>query len=221
MQARTFITEQYAVKGLNLHPGRSPTEIVKDGDGSFTVKLKDSNGEVSEISGAEVVMMATGRSPNTKNVGLEAAGVNLTAKGAIAVDKYSRTNVPSIWSIGDVTDRIQLTPVALMEGMALVKTLFDDVPTEPDHTNVASAVFSQPPLASVGLTEEAAIEEFGNVDIYTSSFRPLKNTVTGNESRTLTKLIVDVETDKVVGIHMVGEDCAEIMQVIKLMCYWN
>lgn len=189
---------------------------MKDDNGTFSVKLKDSNGEVSEILGADVVMMATGRSPNTKDLGLEAAGVDLTSKGAIAVDKYSRTSVPSIWSIGDVTDRIQLTPVALMEAMALVKSIFDDIPTEPDHKNVASAVFSQPPLASVGLTEEMAAEEFGDIDIYTSSFRPLKNTVTGNESRAFMKLIVDVETDKVVGIHMVGEDCAEIMQVMSL-----
>ncbi|GMH32296.1 hypothetical protein BSKO_00130 [Bryopsis sp. KO-2023] len=211
-EARTFIAEQYATKGMNLHPAQSPTEIIKEEDGTFTVKLKDGSGNESEIKGADKVMMATGRSPNTKGLGLEELGIETAKSGAIIVDEYSRTNVPSVWAIGDVTDRIQLTPVALMEGMALAKTIFDEEPTKPDHRNVASAVFSQPPLASVGLTEEQAIQEFGDVDVYTSSFRPLKNTVSGNEGRAFMKLIVDVATDKVVGMHMIGEDCAEIMQ---------
>lgn len=198
---------------MNLHPNQSPIEIVKEDAGNFTVHLKDSSGVTSAIAGFDVVMMATGRTANTKNLGLEGVGVEMRPNGSIVVDKLSRSTVPSIWSIGDVTDRIQLTPVALMEGMALAKTLFDDSPTEPDHRNVASAVFSQPPLASVGLTEEAAVQEFGDIDIFTSTFRPLKNTVSGNEGRAFMKLIVESKTDEVVGVHMVGEDCAEIMQV--------
>lgn len=128
-----------------------PVSIEKQASNDlYTVNLKDATkNEISSIKDAEVVFMATGRSPNTKNIGLEALDVELVKNGAIKVDEYSRTNVESIWAIGDVTDRINLTPVALMEAMALMKTIFDKNPTKPDHTNVPSAVFSQPPLATV------------------------------------------------------------------------
>uniref|UniRef100_A0A061S6M6 Glutathione reductase n=1 Tax=Tetraselmis sp. GSL018 TaxID=582737 RepID=A0A061S6M6_9CHLO len=211
-ECREFLAEQMAQKGVNMHPGSSPTEIVKNGDGSYTVKLKKSDGSTSEIS-ADVVMMATGRRPRTANLGLEQAGVELAENGAIKVDEYSRTSVPSIFAIGDVTDRMNLTPVALMEGMAVARTLFGgNGPVAPNHENIASAVFTQPPLATVGMTEEEAAEALGDLDIYTSSFRPMRNTVSGSPGRAFMKLIVDANTDKVVGCHMVGPDSAEIMQ---------
>eukprot|EP00210_Caulerpa_lentillifera_P006814 g6513.t1 len=211
-ETRSFITEQYKEEGLVLHPGHTPNEIRKLESEKLELVAKNTSGEELTLSDLDHVFMATGRKPNTANLGLEQVGVEIDKKGAIRVNNLSQTTVPSIYAIGDVTDRIALTPVALMEAMALTKTLFDEQPTEPDHKNVASAVFSQPPLATVGFTEEEAIEEFGNVDIYTSAFRPLKNTISGNLGRAFMKLIVDVATDKVIGVHMVGPDCAEIMQ---------
>ncbi|CAD7698256.1 unnamed protein product [Ostreobium quekettii] len=211
-EARNFITEQYEVEGVHLHANSTPVDIVKDSEGTFSVQLKDSNGDLSTIEQADTVFMATGRAPNTKNLGLAEAGVELSRKGAVVVDEYSQSTVPSIWAIGDVTDRIALTPVAIMEGMALAKTLFGDEKTKPDHLNVASAVFSQPPLATVGMTEDKAAQELGDVDIYTSVFRPLKNTISNNPGKSFMKLVVDAKTDRVVGVHMAGADCAEIMQ---------
>jgi len=211
-EVRTFIAGQFAEEGLNLHPGYTPKEIKRSDNAKLDLIAESKSGDLMNISGADQIFMATGRKPNVAGLGLEATGVDLTDKGAIKVDSYSQTTVPSIYAVGDVTDRIALTPVALMEAMALSKTLFDGIPTEPNHKNVASAVFSQPPLATVGYTEEEAIEEFGDIDVYTSSFRPLRSTVSGNPGRTFTKLIVDVGSDRVVGVHMVGHDSAEIMQ---------
>jgi len=139
--------------------------------------------------------------------------VQLDKKGAIQVDDVSHSSVPSIWAIGDVTNRINLTPVALMEGMALAKTLFGKEDTKPDYQFVPSAVFCQPPLASVGFSEEAAIDQLsGPIDVYVSKFRPMKYTISGRDERTLMKLLVHAESDRVVGCHMVGPDAAEIMQ---------
>jgi glutathione reductase (NADPH) len=129
------------------------------------------------------------------------------------VDEYSQTNVDSIWAIGDVTNRMNLTPVALMEGMALAKTIFGNEPTKPDYSFIPSAVFTQPPIGTVGYSEEKAIEEFGDIDVYTSSFRPMKVTLSGLPEKTFVKIIVDATTDKVVGIHMCGDGSPEIMQV--------
>jgi len=210
-ECRSFLGEQIEQKGINIHPGFSPTEIVKNDDGTFTLKCESNDGDKFEQT-CDVVMMATGRKPKTEGLGLEQLGVEMDDNGAIIVDKYSQTNVPNIYAIGDVTDRVNLTPVALMEGMALAKTLFEGTPTVPDHSNIASAVFTQPPLATVGLTEEEAIEQLSDVDVYTSSFRPMKNTISGNPGRAFMKLLVDSNTDKVVGVHMVGPDAAEIMQ---------
>mmetsp|Transcript_34724 Transcript_34724/g.98394 ORF Transcript_34724/g.98394 Transcript_34724/m.98394 type:complete len:557 (-) Transcript_34724:164-1834(-) len=211
-ECRVFLKEQIAETGMNLHPGCSPTEIVKNDDGTFTIKFESKEGETFEDT-CDEIMMATGRRPRTANLGLEAAGVEMDKNGVIKVDEYSRTSVNNIFAVGDVTDRMNLTPVALMEGMAVAQTLFgNNGPKAPDHSNIASAVFTQPPLATVGMTEEEAAEKLGNIDVYTSSFRPMKNTISGNPGRAFMKLIVDVETDKVVGCHMVGPDAAEIMQ---------
>lgn len=213
-ECRQFITEQYEAKGLNLHPESSPEKIEKNADGTLTIHLKKKSGESYSIGGLDQVLMATGRKPNTAKLGLKEAGVELDEKsGAVIVNDKSQSNVASIWAVGDVTDRIALTPVALMEGMAFAKGVFGgDASAKPDYSNIASAVFSSPPMASVGFTEEEAAEKFDNLDFYTSSFKPMKNTVSGNSARGFMKLVVDADSDTVVGIHMIGPDCAEIMQ---------
>eukprot|EP00240_Pyramimonas_obovata_P000499 CAMPEP_0118924054 /NCGR_PEP_ID=MMETSP1169-20130426/2354_1 /TAXON_ID=36882 /ORGANISM="Pyramimonas obovata, Strain CCMP722" /LENGTH=541 /DNA_ID=CAMNT_0006865135 /DNA_START=58 /DNA_END=1683 /DNA_ORIENTATION=+ len=204
-EVRDFLAEQLSNKGIHLHPDTTPTAVEKTADG---LVYKHSGGEM----GADTVMFATGRKPNVKGLGLEKVGVELLPSGAIKVDEYSKTSVDNIWAIGDVTDRINLTPVALMEGMALSKTLFTDTPVAPDHENVPAAVFTQPQVATVGLTEDEAKEKFGDIDVYTSSFRPMRNTISGNEGKEFMKIIVDVASDKVVGCHVIGGDAAEMMQ---------
>ncbi|CAF2047529.1 hypothetical protein HID58_035408 [Brassica napus] len=204
---RDFVGEQMSLRGIEFHTEESPEAIIKAGDGSFS--LKTSKGTVDGFSH---VMFATGRKPNTKNLGLENVGVKLAKNGAIEVDEYSRTSVPSIYAVGDVTDRINLTPVALMEGMALAKTLFQNDPTKPDYRAVPCAVFSQPPIGTVGLTEEQAIEQYGDIDVFTSNFKPLKATLSGLPDRVFMKLIVCANTNKVLGVHMCGEDSPEIIQ---------
>jgi glutathione reductase (NADPH) len=160
----------------------------------------------------DLVMYATGRKPNTAGLGLEKAGVQLDKVGAVAVDEWSRTTAPNIWAVGDVTDRINLTPVAIMEGHCFADTEFGGKPRKPDHRDVPSAVFGQPELATVGLTEEEAKLRLGAVRVFTAAFRPMKYTVSGRHQRTFMKLIVEAATDKVVGVHMVGEDAAELIQ---------
>ncbi|KAM6575096.1 hypothetical protein CsatA_023423 [Cannabis sativa] len=206
-EVRDFLGEQMSVRGIEFHTEESPQAITKSADG--TLSLKTSKGT---IEGFSHVMFATGRRPNTKNLGLEAVGVNMNKNGAIEVDEYSRTSVPSIWAVGDVTDRLNLTPVALMEGGALAKTLFLNELTKPDYRAVPSAVFSQPPTGQVGLTEEQAVEQYGDVDIFTANFRPLKATISGLPDRVFMKLVVCAKTNKVLGLHMCGEDSPEIVQ---------
>ncbi|KAL5561794.1 hypothetical protein UlMin_031541 [Ulmus minor] len=206
-EVRDFISEQMSLRGIEFHTEESPQAIVKAADGSFSLKTNKGT-----VKGFSHVMFATGRRPNTKNLGLEEIGVKMSKNGAIEVDEYSRTSVPSIWAVGDVTDRINLTPVALMEGGALAKTIFQNEPTKPDYRAVPSAVFSQPPIGQVGLTEEQAIEKYGDVDIFTSNFRPLKATLSGLPDRVFMKLIVCAKTNEVLGWHMCGEDSPEIVQ---------
>ena len=209
-EVRQNLADQLAASGLHLHPGESPKEVRKEGENVYTYVTDKSEGTFGKV------MFATGRRPNIAGLGLEDVGVAVNGDdyetGSIVVDDFSRTNVPSIFAIGDVTDRINLTPVALMEGMALAATLFKDQPTKPNHENVASAVFTQPPVATVGLTEEQAVSEFGDVDVFTSDFRPMKNVLSGSPERSFMKIVVDAKSDRVVGVHMVGVDSAEIMQ---------
>ena len=157
-------------------------------------------------------MYATGRRPNTKRMGLEEAGVRINEAGAVVVDEWQRSSVPNIYAVGDVTDRINLTPVAIAEGRAIAETLFNDNPTKMDHNDVPSAVFSQPPISAVGLTEERALREYGEVDVYMARFKPMKNTLSGRAERTLMKLVVDARSDRVLGCHMLGPDAPEIIQ---------
>ena len=161
----------------------------------------------------EVVMYATGRDPYTAGLGLQSAGVAIDQKGAVVVDAYSKTNVDNIWAVGDVTDRINLTPVAIREGAAFAETEFRGRPTSFDHEAVASAVFSQPPIGAVGLSEADARHKYGKVDIYRSVFRPMKVTFYGGEERMLMKLVVDAASGRIVGCHIVGPDAPEMIQM--------
>jgi glutathione reductase (NADPH) len=203
---REMLADEMRKKGLDLRFDANIAEIEKTGDG-LRAHLEDGT-----TLDADVILYATGRAPKTRDLGLEEVGVTLAANGSVEVDAFSRSSVPSIWAIGDATDRVNLTPVALHEGMCLAATLFRDEPTQPVHSNVASAVFSQPPIGSVGLTESQARERFAAIDIYRSRFRALKHTLTGSDEQTLMKLIVDRDSDRVVGVHMVGPDAGEIIQ---------
>jgi glutathione reductase (NADPH) len=164
----------------------------------------------------DAVLFATGRRPVTADLGLEAAGVAVDDAGAVVVDEYSRSSVPHIHAVGDVTNRVALTPVAIREGAAVATTLFGGRPVPMDHRLVPHAVFSQPPVGTVGLTEAGALEVFGEVDVYSATFRPLKYTLSGRNERTLVKLVVDGASQRVVGAHMVGPDAPEIIQGIAI-----
>jgi len=204
------IGEEMAAKGMNLHFGAEPASLEKNSDG---LKIIYSDGSRRET---DLVMFATGRKPNTAKLGLEAAGVKLAADGAVIVDPYSKSSVDSIHAIGDVTNRINLTPVATAEAMWLARTLFHDQPTPVDHENVPTAVFANPNLATVGLSEEKARERYGALDLYKASFRALKLTLTDQHERTFMKLVVDRASQRVVGAHMIGPDAGEIIQGVAI-----
>ncbi len=195
------------MKGIQLHFNTTFKSISKNEDGSLHVEL-----DGSDDLDVDVVMFATGRVPNIEGLGLDTVGVELGERGEIKVDEYSRTNVDYIYAVGDVTDRVQLTPVAIREGQAFADTVFGDKPTAVDHSCVASAVFSHPPIAAVGMTEGEARNQLGNVKVYQSDFRPMKNVIAGRNERSLYKMVVDAANDRVVGIHMIGPEAAEIMQ---------
>jgi len=207
---RNTLAGELVKKGIDLRVETLIDRIEKT-DGGLKVHLSD-----GQVHDCDTVMAATGRKPNTENMGLEAAGVDLTDKGAVKVDAQSRSSQPNIYAVGDVTDRINLTPVAIQEAMAFVDTVYRDRPRAMDHANVASAVFSQPPVATVGLTEARARAEVGALDVYRSTFRPLKHTLTGRDEKTMMKLIVARDSQKVVGAHMVGLDAAEIIQGVAI-----
>jgi glutathione reductase (NADPH) len=200
------------------------TEMEKRGIRIITKRIvegieKVDHGLCVELSGhdevmVERVMFATGRRPNIAGLGLEAAGVTLGMTGGIAVDDYSRTSVPHIYAVGDVTDRVNLTPVAIREGHAFADTVFGNKPTAVDHKNVPTAVFSEPECGVIGLTEAEACRELPKVDIYKTSFRPMKATLAGRDTRTFMKLVVDGTTDRVVGCHIVGPDAGEMIQLV-------
>ena len=212
---RSHLREQMTKRGISIRSETIVRSLEKEANGSLSVCLAG-----GELVLADVVLYATGRAPNTKNLGLEAVGVKLDEKGAVIVDEWSRTSVPSIFAVGDVTDRINLTPVAISEGRAFAETTFNNRPMQIDHHGVASAVFSQPPVATVGLSEEQARLAHASVDIYRSRFRPMKHTLSGRDEQTLMKLVVDRTTDRVLGVHMVGADAPEIIQgmAIALKC---
>ncbi|HSH97573.1 MAG: glutathione-disulfide reductase [Methylophilaceae bacterium] len=203
---RDFLIEQMINKGIKFYFSNSVDRIKQHEDG-FTVHTMDGNSIDTDL-----VMYATGRVPNTKGIGLEALGVQLNDIGAIKVNDDYQTNVPSIYALGDVTHRVNLTPVATAEGMALVNHLYANKTGKVDYENIPTAVFSQPNIATVGLTEAQAREKYPDIDIYKSVFKPMKNTLSGINERTLMKMIVVRSSDKVVGMHMVGPDAGEIIQ---------
>src|SRR6185312_1821947 len=194
-------------KGIDFKFHATIDKIVKADDGTLHVTMTGCD----DIE-ADQVLFATGRSPNTEGLGLEVAGVELGDKGRVKVDADNRSSVPSIFAVGDVTDRIQLTPVAIREGQAFADTFFGNKPHQVDYACVPSAVFSHPPLAGVGMTEGQARNKLGQVKTFTSDFRPMKNVLAGRNERSLYKLVVDGSTDRIVGIHMIGPDAPEILQ---------
>jgi glutathione reductase (NADPH) len=202
-------------KGIDLRTETNVTAIEKTADG---YRLSLTTGETLDTG---LIMFATGRHPNSSDMGLETVGVELAENGAVKVDEWSQSNIPNIYAVGDLSDRIALTPVALMEGHAFADTVFGGNPRKPNHTDVPAAVFSQPSVGTVGLTEEQARAEIGEVDIYKSTFTPMKHTLTPSEEKTLMKLIVDAKTDRVVGCHVVGPDAAEMVQGIGIALRCN
>ncbi len=206
---RHFLRAEMEKKGIRILLNAPPVAIEAQAGGVRIVRL--AGGEALPADG---VMFATGRVPNTDALGLDAAGVELARDGAVRVDAYSRTNVAHIYAVGDVTHRIQLTPMAIREGAAVAATLFGGQPTPSDHVDVPTAVFSQPPIGTVGLTEAQALDRYREIDVYGTDFRPLKHTMSGRHERTLVKLVVDTATQRVVGAHMVGIDAPEIIQGI-------
>ncbi len=205
-EVRGHLTKTLQNKGLRVLLGHEASAITKADDGSYLVHCGD------QSFPAEVVLSATGRRPSTHGLGLEAAGVQLGPHGAIVVDGESRTSVPSIYAVGDCTDRKNLTPVAIAEGRAVAEALNNRPALRVDYHQVPTAVFSQPPVSTIGLTESEARELYAAVDIYATTFRPMKNTLAGREERTFMKLIVDRESQRVLGCHMVGPDAPEIIQ---------
>jgi len=205
---RTHLRHEMERRGIRVICGRTVVEVTQSG-AAHPAKLSD--GQWIDV---DKVMFATGRKPNVAGLGLEKVGVKLAENGGIAVDEFSRTSVPHIYAVGDVTNRVNLTPVAIREGHAFADTVFGNKPTKVDHINVPTAVFSEPEVGVVGLTETQAREKFPRVDIYKTSFRPMKATLSGRETRILMKLVVDGTTDRMLGCHIVGEAAAEMIQVV-------
>jgi glutathione reductase (NADPH) len=198
-------------KGIDFKFHATIEKIARGDDGVLHVTMSGSD----DIE-TDQVLFATGRSPNTKGIGLETIGVELGEKGQIKVDADNRSSVPSIFAVGDVTNRIQLTPVAIREGQAFADTFFGNKPHQVDYGCIPSAVFSHPPLAGVGMTESEARNRLGQVKTYTSDFRAMKNVLAGRDERSLYKLVVDGSTDRIVGIHMIGPDAPEILQAASI-----
>ena len=206
---RKHLRGEIEAKGIKVLREHQLAAIERDG-GALRVRAGNGAPDLT----VDAVMFATGRSPNTANLGLQLAGVTLDAGGTVVVDQYSRTSVDNIYAVGDLTNRVQLTPVAIREGQAVAQTLFGARPVSVTHHNIPSAVFSQPPVGTVGDTESQAIAKYGKVEVYQSTFRPMKHTLSGRNEKTYMKLLVDAASQKVVGAHMVGPDAPEIIQGI-------
>ena len=193
--------------GVKLTMNATLTQLEKSAGG---LRATLSTGESAD---ADVVLFAVGRHPNTEGLGLDRAGVKLDASGAVIVDEFSQSCVESIYAIGDVTNRMNLTPVAIRDGHAFADTIYNQRPTSVDHSSVPSAVFGRPPIGSVGLAESDARRSHGEVDIYRTNFRPMRNMLSGNQERTLMKIVVDRKTDQLLGVHIAGEDAPEMVQL--------
>ncbi len=205
-EARGHIAEHMERHGVSIHTGTNVMEMKQTDDGIW-VKTTTGREEVFDK-----VLFATGRAPNTKGLGLEELGVEIGRRGEVVVDGYSQTAIPSIYAIGDVTNRLQLTPMAIREGMAFAETVFGGTPTKPDHALVPSAVFTQPEYGTVGMTEEAARDQ-EPIDVYCTSFRPMRTAFIGHDDRVMMKLIVSQATQKVLGVHIVADGAGEMIQL--------
>jgi glutathione reductase (NADPH) len=205
---RDHLSAEMKKKGIEIRCRSDVSRIEKSGDG---VRLTLADGTAF---GAGQIMYATGRVPNVSGLGLEQAGVELTPHYAVKVDAFSRTSVDNIYAVGDITNRVNLTPVAIREGHSFADTVFGGKPVQVDHSLIPTAVFSQPEIGTVGLTEAAAREKFAKVDIYKTTFRPMKHTLSGREERTLMKLVVEAESNRVVGCHLCGPDSGEMAQLL-------
>jgi glutathione reductase (NADPH) len=208
---RRLVHAEYENKGIRIICHDVLTKVERLSGGRLAATLH-SGGRLEP----DQVMLAVGRIPNTDGLGLEALGIQCDARGAICVDAYSRTSADHVWAIGDVTDRMQLTPVAIHEAMCFVRTVFEGRPTSPDYDMVATAVFSQPEIGTVGLGEDEARRRHSNLDIYKAAFRPMRHILPGRSERMLVKLIVDADTDRVLGAHVLGPDAGEMAQLLAI-----
>ncbi|MBT1154934.1 glutathione-disulfide reductase [Aminobacter anthyllidis] len=209
MDLRRTLHETMEQKGIKILLHSVSQDVSKRADGRLDVTLN-----TGQMLTVDQVLLAIGRTPNTENLGLEAAGVEMDKQGAIVVDSYSRTSAGNIWAVGDVTNRVQLTPVAIHEAMCFVETAFKDNPTEPDHDCIPTAVFSQPEIGTVGLSEDDAAKRFKHLEIYRTSFRPMRHTLSGRQEKMLMKLVVDGDTRLVLGAHVLGPDAGEMAQLL-------
>ncbi len=211
---RLMLAQEMRKRGVDL---RFNADVARIEASSKRVRATLNDGARLE---ADLIMYATGRAPNTRGIGLERAGVRLDAAGAVVVDRYSRSSQPNIYAVGDCTNRAMLTPVAIAEGQAVAETIFNRNPVAVDYSLVPSAVFSQPNLGTVGLSETQARVRFGAIDVYKSHFRPLRHTLSGRDEQTFMKLVVERRTDRVVGCHMIGAEAGEIIQglAVALKC---
>jgi len=207
---RSTLADEMRKRGIDLRFETLIDRIERTENGLVATT---NHGDVIET---DQILSAMGRLPNTAGLGLEEIGVELSDRGAVVVNEQLESSVPGVYALGDCIDRIALTPVALAEGMALAETLFNNNPTVVDYTDVPSAVFSQPPISTVGLTEAQAREQGFDVIVYRSTFRPMVHTLSGRDERTMMKLVVDKPSDRVLGVHMVGSDAGEIIQGIAI-----
>ncbi|MEH6750930.1 MAG: glutathione-disulfide reductase [Paracoccaceae bacterium] len=205
-EARGLVAEEMQQNGIKLHLGTNILSLDREGD---AIRTKATNGDEKLF---DQVMFATGRAPNTEDMGLKALGVELGRNGQVVVDKYSQTAIPSIYAVGDVTDRVNLTPVAIREGMAFVETVFGGNPTPVDHDLIPTAIFTQPEMGTIGLSEEAA-RDLEPVEIYCTSFKPMQSAFAGSPRRVLMKLVVSIATRKVLGCHIVAPQAGEMIQM--------
>jgi glutathione reductase (NADPH) len=205
-EARGLVSDEMCQAGINLHLGTNVIEMAREGD---KIRVKATNGDEALF---DQVMYATGRAPNADDLGLEGLGIERGRKGEILVDEYSQTGVPSVYAIGDVTDRVNLTPVAIREGMAFVETVFNGNPTSPDHELIPTAIFTQPEMGTVGLSEEDAAKQ-EPIEVYATSFKPMQQAFAGRAQRVLMKLVVSQATRKVLGCHIVAPGAGEMIQL--------
>ena len=203
---RKYLAEEMQKKGIKLLFNTNIESVIKQNSG-FETQFTNHQSPITDL-----VMFATGRKPNTSNTGLEDVGIKLNNNGAIIVNEEYQSSVPSIYAIGDVTDRVQLTPVALAEGTFVASTLFGKQERQMDYNNIPTCIFSQPNLGTVGLTEEEAVEKYGEIVIYKSLFKPMKLSLSDSDEKTFMKIIVDKASDRVIGVHMLGHDAGEIIQ---------